>query len=141
MPGFNSGWSQVMGLAPKRFSPDNDLVNFDGKATYSDPQFVWKQTIGPTALEFLNSAKLGKQYENTIFTGDVNNGNLYNFKLSPDRSALDLYGPLSDHVADTPDEEQGIIFGQGFGVITDIKTGLDGYLYILGYDGTIYRII
>ena len=55
MPGFNSGWSQVMGLAPKRFSPDNDLVNFDGKGKYSDPQFVWKQTIGPTALGFLNS--------------------------------------------------------------------------------------
>ena len=140
LPGFNSGWSQVMGLAPKRFSPDNDLVNFDGKGKYSDPQFVWKQTIGPTALGFLNSAKLGKQYENTMFTGDVNNGNLYNFKLSPDRSALDLDGPLSDHVANTPDEEQTIIFGQGFGVITDIKTGPDGYLYILGYDGTIYRI-
>ena len=140
LPGFNSGWTQVMGLAPKRFSPDNDLVNFDGKGKYSHPQFVWKQTIGPTALGFLNSYKLGKQYENTIFTGDVNNGNLYNFRLSPDRSSLDLDGPLSDHVANTPDEEQSIIFGQGFGVITDIKAGPDGYLYILGYDGTIYRI-
>ena len=47
-----------MGLAPKRFSPDNDLVNFDGKGKYSDPQFVWKQTIGPTALGFLNSVNL-----------------------------------------------------------------------------------
>jgi glucose/arabinose dehydrogenase len=140
MPGFNSGWSQVMGLAPKKFSPENDLVNFGGKGKYSDPQFVWKQTIGPTALGFLNSAKLGKEYENTIFTGDVNNGNLYNFKLTPDRSALALDGPLSDHIANTPDEEQSIIFGQGFGVITDIKAGPDGYLYILGYDGTIYRI-
>ena len=53
---------------------------------------------------------------------------------------LDLDGPLLDHVANTPDEEQSIIFGQGFGVITDIKAGPDGYLYILGYDGTIYRI-
>ncbi len=139
-PGFNSGWSQVMGLAPKKFSPENDLVNFGGKGKYSDPQFVWKQTIGPTALGFLNSAKLGKEYENTIFTGDVNNGNLYNFKLTPDRSVLALDGLLSDHVANTPDEEQSIIFGQGFGVITDIKAGPDGYLYILGYDGTIYRI-
>ena len=88
----------------------------------------------------MNSAKLGKEYENTIFTGDVNNGNLYNFKLMPDKSALALDGPLSDHIANTPDEEQSIIFGQGFGVITDIKAGPDGYLYILGYDGTIYRI-
>ena len=26
------------------------------------------------------------------------------------------------------------------GIITDLKIGPDGYLYILGYDGTIYRI-
>jgi glucose/arabinose dehydrogenase len=88
----------------------------------------------------LNSAKLGNQYENTIFVGDVNNGNLYNFKLNPDRSSLLLEGPLADHQANTPDEEQSIIFGQGFGVITDIKVSPDGYLYLLGYDGTIYKI-
>ena len=139
-PGFNSGWSQVMGFPPKRFNPQNDLVTFDGKGQYSDPQYVWKQTIGPTALQFLNSAKLGNQYENTIFVGDVNNGNLYSFKLNSDRSGLLLEGPLADHMANTPDEEQSITFGQGFGVITDIKASPDGYLYILGYDGTIYKI-
>jgi hypothetical protein len=26
-------------------------------------------------------------------------------------------------------------------VITDIKVSPDGYLYILGYDGTIYKIV
>jgi len=139
-PGFNSGWAQVMGFPPKRFDPGNDLVGFNGKGKYSDPQFVWKQTIGPTALEFLNSTKLGNQYENTIFTGDVNTGNLYNFKLNADRNGLLLQGPLTDRMANTLDEAQSIIFGQGFGVITDIKIGPDGYLYILGYDGTIYRI-
>ena len=139
-PGFNSGWSQVMGFPPKRFNPENDLVNFDGKGHYNDPQFVWKQTTGPTALQFLNSAKLGKQYENTIFVGDVNTGNLYNFKLNADRTGLLLEGPLADHMSDTPDEEQSVIFGEGFGVITDIKVGPDGYLYVLGFDGTIYRI-
>ena len=45
-----------------------------------------------------------------------------------------------DRIANTPEEEQSITFGQGFGVITDLKIGLDGYLYILGYDGTIYMI-
>ena len=43
-------------------------------------------------------------------------------------------------MANTLEEEQGITFGQGFGVITDPKIGPDGYLYILGYDGSIYRI-
>ena len=140
-PGFNSGWGQVMGFAPKKFNPENDLVTFDGKGKYSDPQFVWKQTVGPTDLRFLNSNKLGPQYENTIFVGAVNSGNLYNFKLNTERTGLALQGALTDHIADTPAEEQGIIFGQGFGVVTDIEVGPDGYLYILGFDGTIYRII
>jgi glucose/arabinose dehydrogenase len=30
-PGFNSGWNQVMGLPPKRFDPERDLVSFNGK--------------------------------------------------------------------------------------------------------------
>ena len=51
-----------------------------------------------------------------------------------------MEGPLADHIANTLEEEQSIIFGEGFGVITDIKVGPDGYLYILGFDGTIYRI-
>jgi glucose/arabinose dehydrogenase len=141
-PGFNSGWTTVMGLAPTGFEPNQQLVSFDGKGKYNDPQFVWRQTVGPTALKFLNSDKLGKQYENTIFSGDVNTGNLYNFKLSADRTSLALPGDLSDKVADTRGELQPVIFGQGFGVITDIKVGSgDGYLYVLTYDGSIYRIL
>ena len=35
-----------------------------------------------------------------------------------------------------------IIFGTGFGCITDVKQGPDGLLYIVSLsDGTIYRII
>ena len=35
-----------------------------------------------------------------------------------------------------------IIFGTGFGGITDIQTGPDGFLYILSIgDGAIYKII
>jgi glucose/arabinose dehydrogenase len=48
---------------------------------------------------------------------------------------------LEDKVADTTPEIQSIIFGKGFGVITDIQVGPDGYLYILGIDGTIYKIV
>jgi aldose sugar dehydrogenase len=141
-PGFNSGWIKVMGFSPAGFEPNEQLVSYNGKGKYQDPQFVWRQTIGPTALKFLNSDRLGKQYENTIFSGDVNTGNLYNFKLNSDRTSLALSGGLSDKVADTRDELQPVIFGQGFGVITDIKVGAgDGYLYILTYDGSIYRIV
>jgi glucose/arabinose dehydrogenase len=34
-----------------------------------------------------------------------------------------------------------VIFGHGFGTITDIKVGPDGFLYTLTFDGTIYRIV
>ena len=96
-----------------------------------------------TPLKFLNSDRLGKQYENTIFTGDADNGYLYNFKVNHDRTGLLLSGPLQDKVANSPDEleEGGAIFGKGFGVITDMQVGpVDGYLYVLSYDGTIYKI-
>lgn len=140
-PGFNSGWRKAMGMAVSRFDPQSDLYYFAGKGEYSDPEFVWKETVAPTALKFLNSTKLGSQYEDTIFVGDVKTGNLYNFKLDTDRKQLLLEPPLDDKVADTAGEIQSIVFGQGFGVITDIQEGPDGYLYILGIDGNIYRIV
>jgi aldose sugar dehydrogenase len=141
LPGFNSGWSKIMGIAPSNFNPANELVNFDGNGKYRDPEFVSKQTIGPTALKFLHSNKLGDQYQDTIFMGDVNTGNLYNFKLNQGRTGLMLTGPLADKTADVLEELDSVIFGQGFGVITDIKDNpYDGFLYILGYDGSIYRI-
>ena len=35
-----------------------------------------------------------------------------------------------------------MVFGQGIGVITDIKEGPDGYLYLLSHiNGNIYRIV
>src|SRR5215831_20219871 len=96
---------------------------------YHDPQFVWRQTISPTELKFLDSDRLGNQYENTIFTGDANTGNLYNFKLNVDRKGLQLNGTLSDKITYTRGELQPIIFGLGFGVITNIKVEpWDGYL-------------
>jgi aldose sugar dehydrogenase len=154
-PGFNSGWSQVAGIweagskpgpvvGADSNNPPEDLVTFDGKGVYRAPELATLLTIAPTALKFLNSDKLGKQYENTIFMGDVDFGNLYNFKLNQDRTGLVLEGPLSDKVANNIQDlkEGGTVLGQGFGVITDIQVGPDdGYLYILTLNGSIYRIV
>jgi glucose/arabinose dehydrogenase len=154
-PGFNSGWSQVAGIwkagtspgvtiGADSSNPPQGLVTFDGKGVYRAPELATLQTIAPTALKFLNSDKLGKQYENTIFMGDVDYGRLYNFKLNEDRTGLALEDPLADKIANTPDEfqEGGAVLGQGFGVITDIQVGPDdGYLYILTLNGSIYRIV
>jgi aldose sugar dehydrogenase len=156
-PGFNSGWSQVAGIwevaagskpgpaiGADSNNPPKDLVTFDGKGVYRAPEFTSYIPFAPTALKFLNSDILGKQYENTMFVGDVDNGRLYNFRLNEDRTGLLLDGPLEDKVANTPDEIQqgGVVLGQGFGVITDMQIGPeDGYLYILTLNGIIYRIV
>jgi glucose/arabinose dehydrogenase len=156
-PGFNSGWSQVAGIweatskpgpaiGADSNNPPKDLVTFDGKGVYRAPELAAHETIAPTAIKFFNSDRLGKQYENTIFMGDVDFGNLYNFKLNEDRTGL-LFpadGPLADKIANNIQDlkEGGAVFGQGFGVITDIQVGPDdGYLYILTLGGRIYRIV
>ena len=122
------------------------MVTFGGKGVYRAPELATLQTIAPTALKFLNSDKLGKQYESTKFMGDVDYGLLYNFKLNEDRTGLVLEGQLADKIANTPVEmtqQPGeVTIGQGFGTITDIQVGPDdGYLYILTLKGGLYRIV
>jgi glucose/arabinose dehydrogenase len=144
-PGFNSGWRQVTGTSTStlnnKFDRDN-LVDFDGRGTYSEPQLDWQEEVGPTAITFLNSDKLGDEYENDLFIGTAhNNGNIYNFDLSDDRTELILNGPLTDKVADNISENQDIIWGKGFDIITDLEVGPDGYLYVVSFgQGAIYRI-
>ena len=48
---------------------------------------------------------------------------------------------LVDNQVDETTENQPLVFGQGFGGITDLQVGPDGYLYILSYTGSIYRIV
>ncbi len=138
-PGFNSGWKKIQGIWTDNNEHIGDvaplnphgLVNMNGKGKYSGPEFTWNSTVGVTGIDFLNSDNLGKQYENSLFVGDFHNGNLYNFKLSTDRSQIVLRDSLADKIANNEEELKEVIFGQGFGAITDVKTGPDGYLYVL----------
>jgi glucose/arabinose dehydrogenase len=147
-PGFNSGWIQVMGpISRNNGITESQLVNFPG-SHYADPIFSWKNTVAVTAIEFMKSStKLGANYQNSIFVGDNNNGNLYFFKVNKDRSGIEIDNStrqsagLSDLVVDNDEELSAITFGTGFGSITNIKTGPDGFLYVLSFDdGSIYRI-
>jgi aldose sugar dehydrogenase len=144
-PGFNSGWQEVQGMASfENYFDANDLVDFEGKGRYSDPELVWMDTEGPTAAKFLVSDKLGTQYKNDLFVADVHNGRIYHFDLNEDRTELVLEGPLADKIIDTPSIEEfsNIIFGEGFGGITDLEVGSDGYLYVVSIgQGAIYRIV
>jgi aldose sugar dehydrogenase len=78
-----------------------------------------------------------------MFVGDAKNGNVYHFKLNTQRTGLVLPpGRIADGIANSYDSLDQIVFGSGFGGITDIKFNpYDGYLYILAFDGTIYRIV
>jgi aldose sugar dehydrogenase len=153
-PGFNSGWRKVQGIWYDKGGNINytaedtptGLLDFNGKGKYSNPEFTWEiDDYGPTALKFLNSDKIGEEYENDMFVGEVHHGYLYHFELNEDRSQLSFDDSLSDKVLDDEKELGDIIFGQGFeGGITDLEVGPDGYLYIVSGiwsgEGKIYRV-
>jgi aldose sugar dehydrogenase len=158
-PGFNSGWKKVMGPISRDSNiTESQLFNLPG-SKYADPVFSWFKSIGVTDIEFLNSSKLGDKYKNNIFVGDITKGNLYYFEVNENRTGLkfadDNNGQQSsspsssgllDKVADNKNEVSAITLATGFRGITDIKTGPDGFLYILTFDeksgeGKIYRIL
>jgi glucose/arabinose dehydrogenase len=156
-PGFNSGWITVQGIWKPIVSKDQDsdfiagneilypkdLVDFEGKGKYSDPEFIWKEPIGVTAIKFLNSDKLGEKYEDDLFVGSAHLGTIFHFDLNQNRTGLNLTGSLKDKIADNIGEAQNITFSKGLGPITDIEVGPDGYLYVLSNylnKGTIFRI-
>ena len=152
-PGFNSGWNRVQGVwkdnegnigeHPRRSNPEG-LVSFGGKGKYSLPQLTWKNRVGPTALKFLDSERLGVEYRNDIFVSDFHVGRIYHFDLDSTRTQLLLNDTLQDKVVDRPDEDRTANIQQDFGSITNMEVGPDGYVYILSiYDGegAIFRIV
>jgi len=144
LPGFNSGWREVIGFSNETddFNADN-LETFGGKGTYRDPEFIWRDTIAPTSVLFIHTDNLGPKYKDNLFVGSVKNGTIFNFQLSENRTHLVLTGPLADKTADNNQETGGVTFGRNFGIITDLQIGPDGNLYVLSnykHDGTIFKI-
>src|SRR5215212_2398797 len=146
-PGFNSGSDRVYGfwedndlgdmLKNKNGEPivvgnnPENLVDFGGKGHYSPPEFTWIKTIAPTALSFLDSDRLGSQYKNDMFVGSADGGYLFHFKPNANRNGLVLEGNLTDKIAYNRTEFDDILLGEGFSIITDVKQGPDGYLYVV----------
>jgi glucose/arabinose dehydrogenase len=165
-PGFNSGWAKIagfwqldeMGIDVIREDEilEQDMVSdpsayplegFEGKGRYSNPEFVWYDTVAPTAIRFLDSNKLGKEYQGDMFVADASTGRIYQFELNDNRTGLSLAGELSNKIVEDVDDDLGnIVFAEGFQeVISDMKVGPDGYLYVLsgvrGDSGKLYRIL
>jgi len=137
-PNFNSGWEVIMGPATQ--GQINSLPGFEN-FVYSDPEFSWEQTVAPTSILFPDSISFAN-YTDSVFVADCNNGNLYNFTLNQTRDSFVFTNPdLSDLVLNTGDDSGEIEFGSGFGCITDLEMGPDGFLYVSSIsDGIIYRI-
>lgn len=138
-PNFNSGWDVLMGPANK--TQLAKIPAFQGY-TYHDPQFTWYTPVAPTGISFSDPQGFGK-YKDSVFVGDCNNGNLYRFQLNQNRNSFVFNSPqLADNEVNPGDSMDEIIFGTGFGCISDVMTGPDGFLYITSLsDGTIYRIV
>lgn len=150
VPGFNSGWRSIMGLSDEMNV--QNLVDFNGRGIYMDPKLVWNYSVTPTAMKFLNSTKLGSEYENDLFVsryllGNFDQATLYHFDLNKDRTELSLPGQLADKVVNTPEEDNMSILVSNLGVVTDLEVGPDGNLYLLQMTtgqnpkaGAIYKI-
>ncbi len=136
-PGFNSGWDVIEGMSnlQQEFNVD-ELLDFDGKGEYSDPEFGWyvensTTAVAPTAVEFLESEKFGDEYENDMLVANFDHGHLYRFDLNKDRTGLSLSGILSDKLSDGNDDNLDNIVAKFPGGITDVQVGPDGYVYLV----------
>jgi glucose/arabinose dehydrogenase len=120
-------------------------------STYSDPEFSWKFVLAPAAIGFQDGRALGPQYEGDLFMGfstlDTLDGPLFRFNLTGNRRAIAVDDPrLADRVADNTTfhdmtESESLVFGTGFGIVTDIETGPNGNLYVVSLDrGAVYEI-
>ena len=144
-------------------------------ATYHDPEFSWRYAVPPSGFGFVRGNGLGAEYAGTLWSGEARTasvtggttgtfagGFLMRFKLTPDRSHLDLSADarLTDRVADNGTypppvgtspgavgykfdgrESESLLIGQGFGISTDIQTGPDGNLYVVSLtSNAVYKI-
>jgi len=145
-PGFNSGWREIMGPDSRSSGSTSNLWNAPG-SSYADPQFTWAVPVAPTALTFVASRRMGCALEHRLLVGNFQCGSLQRFELDGTRSALTFAATeLQDRVADNSfdrcaTEQAELAFGSGFGIVTDIENGSDGFVYVLSYNqGVIYRI-
>ncbi len=118
---------------------------------YSDPEFSWKFEVAPAGIGFLNSDRLGEQYEGDLFMGAartfLEGGYLFRFNLTRNRRRIAVRdSALKDKVADNLNkfditESETLLFGRNFGVGTDIQTGPNGNLFVVSLsNGAIYEI-
>ena len=120
-------------------------------AKYVDPAFSWKWEVAPGGMGFVTGRGLGPQFENDLFMGaatpNLENGYLFHFNLTGNRQRIAVDDPrLEDRVADNLakheiTESESLLIGRNFGVVTDIRTGPNGNLFVVSLsNGAVYEI-
>jgi aldose sugar dehydrogenase len=111
----------------------------------------WKFEVAPGGLGFVRGQGLGPEYAGDLIMGaavtNLLGGQLWRFQLNDARQAFVFSDPrLDDRVADDLDkydltESESLLFGQDFGVVTDIQSGPNGSLFVVSLlNGAIYEI-
>ena len=144
---FNSGWAKIQGPSNGRTLPQvPEYENY----RYSEPEFSWELPVGVTAIEFPNSIDF-KKYKDFLFVADSNNGIIYKFKLDDTRTKFIFQSPhLQDNILNISQNSKDgsltesmdeIVFAKNLGLISDMKFGPDGALYVISLmEGKIYKI-
>ena len=144
---FNSGWAKIQGPSNGITLPQvPEYENY----RYSEPEFSWELPVGITAIEFPNSLDF-KKYKDFLFIADSNNGIIYKFKLDDTRTKFVFQSPhLQDNILNiSQNSDDGsltesrdeIVFAKNLGLISDMKFGPDGALYVISLmEGKIYKI-
>lgn len=120
-------------------------------AQYKDPVFSWKYAVAPAGIGFVRGRALGPQYEGDLIVGAARTtlagGYLFRLGVTGNRQKIAVDDPrLEDRVADNSakfdiTESESLMFGQGFGVGTDIQTGPNGNLYVVSLSaGAVYEV-
>jgi glucose/arabinose dehydrogenase len=118
---------------------------------YSDPEFSWKWEVAPAGIGFVGGRALGPQYEGDLFVGaataNLRGGYLFHFNLTGNGRKIAVDDPrLEDRVADNLakheiTESESLLIGQDFGIVTDVKTGPNGNLFVVSLtNGAVYEI-
>lgn len=177
-PGYNGGWVQFMGpvsrisqfreieiaraggLQQLRWPPTNiathPIIGFKRlwrlkTSVYTDPVFSWKFAVAPGTIHFVNTASLGKGYENSMLVSasrtTMLQGYLMKLDLNSARNGFIFSDPrLADGVADNldkfePTESESLLLGSNFGVVTAMETSPDGRVFLVSLDrGLIYEL-
>ncbi len=120
-------------------------------ARYKDPEFSWKYVLAPAAIGFVNGRGLGGRYRGDLFVGfsvpEPLGGPLFRLRLTGNRTRVAVNDRrLQDRVADNRQphditESESLLIGRDFGVVTDIKTGPNGNLFVVSLtQGALYEI-